>query len=300
MEQQIVLENNIENKIFTIRNTQIMLDSDLAKMYGVETKVLNQAVKRNIERFPDTFRFQLTDEEFGICSRSQIVTLNNDAKVNKLQRGQNIKYKHVAFTEQGVAMLSAILRSDTAIQVSIQVINAFVGMRKMLIHNAVLLQRLEYVEHKQIITDNNVDKIFTALESGNITPKQDIFFNGQIYDAYSFVIQLISKANKSIILIDNYVDATVLEMLTKKQKNVNVQIITQANTPIKAIDITKFNQQYPTVSISYSTNFHDRFLLIDRQELYHIGASLKDLGKKCFAFSLIDEKQLIQNLLSNI
>lgn len=302
MEKQIEIYNisQIESRIFTLQNVQIMIDSHLAEMYGVQTKVLNQAVKRNIDRFPPSFRFQLTEDELAHCSRSQFVTLNNEIKSDKIKRGQNIKYMPYAFTEQGVAMLSAILRSETAVQVSIQIMNAFVGMRKLLIHNAGLLQRIENVENKLTLNDANFERIFTALESNNITPKQDIFFNGQIYEAYSFVIKLIEKAQKSILLIDNYVDNSVLDMLAKKQINVAFTLVTQASTPLKPIDISKFNEQYPTILLNHTKEFHDRFLVIDNRELYHIGASLKDLGKKCFAFSLIEDKQLLSNLLNKL
>ena len=316
MEKETVLYHSkeIKNRIFAIRGHQVMIDRDLAEMYRVETKVLNQAVKRNLERFPEQFRFQLTVDEahelvtncdrFGLSkpqisassSRSQIVTLNKSGT----KQGQNIKYLPFAFTEQGVAMLSAVLKSETAVRVSIQIINTFVEMRKLLLNNAGLLQRVENIETKLQLNDKNFEFIFASLANNKIAPKQDIFFNGQIFDAYHFLIQLIEKAEKSILIIDNYVDASILQMLSKKQKHVKVQIITQATTSIKPIDIDKFNQQYPDLSLQYSSNFHDRFLLIDHKTLCHIGASLKDLGKKCFAFSLIEEKQLINNLLSKL
>lgn len=300
----LISPNEIENQIFTLRNVQIMIDSHLAEMYGIETKVLNQAVKRNIDRFPPSFRFQLTEDEFAHCARLQNMTLNDHVNLrsqfvtSSLHGGR--RFLPYAFTEQGVAMLSAVLRSETAVQVSIQIMNAFVGMRKLLINNAGLLQRIESVENKLTLNDANFERIFTALESNNITPKQDIFFNGQIYEAYSFVIKLIEKAQKSIVLIDNYVDINVLDMLAKKQNKVAITIVTQPSTPLKPIDISKFNQQYPTILLNHTKDFHDRFLVIDNQELYHIGASLKDLGKKCFAFSLIEEKQLLLNLLNKL
>lgn len=292
MENRLNIINHhfIENQIFTIRGIQVMIDRDLAILYGIETKNLNKAVKRNAERFPDSFQFQLTESEYE--------DLKFQSGTSNEHGGR--RFLPYAFTEQGVAMLSAILRSETAVQVSIQIMNAFVGMRKLLINNAGLLQRIENVENKLTLNDANFERIFTALESNNITPKQDIFFNGQIYEAYSFVIKLIEKAQKSIMLIDNYVDNSVLDMLAKKQINVAVTIVTQASTPLKPIDISKFNQQYPTILLNHTKEFHDRFLVIDNQELYHIGASLKDLGKKCFAFSLIEDKQLLSNLLNKL
>jgi hypothetical protein len=177
--------------------------------------------------------------------------------------------------------------------------NAFVEMRKILFNNAGLLQRLEKVENKLVESDLNFERIFQALE-GSGTPKQNIFYNGQIYDAYSFIIQLIEKAEKEILLIDNYISNNVLDMLSKKRRNVKVHIFTLPTSKLNATDIEKFNQQYPLITISHSTSFHDRFLLIDKKELYHIGASVKDLGKKCFAFSRIEEPHFIKSLLNNI
>lgn len=292
MEKETILYHSkeIESRIFSLRGTQTMIDKDLAEIYQVEVKVLNQAIKRNNDRFPENFRFQLSDSE-----KTELVT--NCDRFKKLKHSSSNPF---AFTEQGVAMLSAVLKSETAVKVSIQIINTFVEMRKMLMNNAGLLQRVESIESKLQLNDKKFEFIFASLENNKANPKQDIFFNGQIFDAYHFFIQLIEKAKKSILIIDNYIDTSVLQMLTKKQKNVKVQIITHANTPIKPIDIDKFNKQYPDLSIQHNPNFHDRFLLIDNKILYHIGASLKDLGKKCFAFSLIEEKELINNLLSKL
>lgn len=301
---ELVTTQIIESKICTLRGVQVMLDRDLAELYEVETRVLNQAVKRNSNRFPDKFRFQLTGDEIKILksqivtssSRSQIVTLNNLGT----KQGQNIKYLPYAFTEQGVAMLSAVLRSDKAVMVSIQIMNAFVEMRKYLAHNEGLLHRVESIESKLQLNDQHFEKIFTALEQGKPEIKQDIFFKGQIFDAYGFVVDLIKKAKKELIIIDNYTDLSILEMLTEKSRNVRVKIITQKNTPIKTLDIEKFNAQYGTLSIKHSQEYHDRFLIIDQNELYHIGASLKDLGKKCFAFSVIEDKNVLRNLMEKL
>lgn len=315
----------VNNLIYTVRGTQVMIDSDLAKLYVVETKALNRAVKRNIERFPEIYRFQLTEQEYenlryqigtssgDVFLRYQFGTLKNDVNddINSKDlrtqnvtiednRGKHRKYLPYVFTEQGVAMLSAVLRSETAVKVSIQIINAFVEMRKILSQNAGLLQRMDKVETKLIENDAKFEQIFTALETKNSEPTQNIFFDGQIYDAYSFIVKLIEKAEKNIILIDNYVDNSILDMLSKKKKSVEVKIITHSKTKVLDIDIQKFNLQYPTLSIEYSDKMHDRFLLIDIKELYHIGASLKDLGKKCFAFSLMEDKELITNLLNRI
>jgi hypothetical protein len=281
-------QKEIENRIFTLRNLQVMIDRDLAEMYGVETKVLNQAVKRNIERFPASFRFQITEDELNNLSRSQIVTLNSDNKNEKINRGQNIKYLPYAFTEQGVAMLSAVLKSETAVKVSIQIIDAFVEMRKMILGNSGLFQRLDKVETKQIEADQKFEQIFKALENKDQQPEKGIFFEGQIYDAYTFIADIIKKAEKSIVIIDNFIDETVLTLLTKRKKTVVATIYTKQISKQLQLDLKKHNEQYPAIDIKILDNSHDRFLIIDEQKLYHIGASLKDLGKKWFAFSKMD------------
>jgi hypothetical protein len=301
---ELVTTQVIESKIFTICGVQVMLDRDLAEMYQVDTRVLNQAVKRNIDRFPEKFRFQLTEVEIEDL-RSQIVTLNSS---NQNLKSQNVmssehggrRYLPYVLTEQGVAMLSAVLRSEKAVAVSIQIMNAFVEMRKVLTNNAGLLQRVEVIESKLQLNDKNFEIIFTALESRKPEIKQDIFFQGQIFDAYTFVINLIKKAQNSLIIIDNFIDLDVLQMLSQKSKGVTIKIITQASTPIKALDVEKFNAQYGKLENKHSKKYHDRFLIIDNKELYHIGASLKDLGKKCFAFSVIEDKNLLTNLINNL
>ena len=284
-------QSEIENRIFTVRRMQVMLDSHLAELYDVETKQLNRAVKRNLERFPEKYCFQLTELELENL-RCQIGT-------SSFEHGGR-RYLPYVFTEQGVAMLSAVLHSETAVKVSIQIINAFVEMRKFLMNNAGLLQRVEKVESKIAEHDSRFERIFSAIESHELSPKQNIFFNGQIYEAYSFIVELIQKADHELILIDNYIDNSVLDMLTKKKNGVTVKIVTQPGTLLLNTDIQKFNQQFPTLKVAYRNDIHDRFLLIDQTELYHIGASLKDLGKKCFAFSLMEEKKLITNLLNII
>lgn len=267
-----------------------MVDRDLAELYEVEVKRLNEQVKRNSSRFPAQFRFQLTDTE-----KNELVA--NCDRFDMLKHSSSNPY---VFTEQGVAMLSAVLKSEKAVMVSIQIMNAFVEMRKVLAHHIGLLQRVESIETKLQLNDQHFEKIFTALEHGKPEIKQDIFFKGQIFDAYRFVIDLIKKAQSTLIIIDNYIDISILEMLTEKSKNVGVTIITPKSTPIKALDIEKFNAQYGNLEIKHSQDFHDRFLIIDHKELYHIGASLKDLGKKCFAFSVIEDKTLLQNLIRKI
>ena len=249
----------IEEMILNIRGYQVMLDRDLASLYGVETKVLNQAVKRNIERFPDDFRFQLTKEE---CLRSQIVTF---------------KYLPYAFTENGFAMLSSVLRSQTAIEMNIRIMRA---------NNEIVFQRIANLEYHQIEIDKRIDEVFKKIEQKS--PQQGIFFDGQIIDAYHFVSDLVKKANKTIILIDNYIDDSVLTLLDKRNYNVSATIYTQRISEQLKLDIKRHNEQYPEIIVRCFVKSHDRFLIIDN-ELYHIGASIKDLGKKWFAFTLMKD-----------
>ena len=285
------LAGNIEPLIKVIRGQQVMLDKDLAMLYGVEAKVLNQAVKRNIERFPNDFRFQLTKEE---CLRSQIVTLNE-------KQGQHLKYMPYAFTEQGVAMLSSVLRSKTAIVVNIQIMRAFVSMRHFMVNNASMFSRLETIEYHQLEilqhqqdtdkhlqeSDKRIDEVFRRLDEGNAKPKQGVFYNGQVYDAYTFVSDLIKNAKKRIVLIDNYVDETVLTLLDKRDNNVSAIIYTQQISRQFQLDIDRHNAQYAPIDVETFRLSHDRFLCID-DDVYHIGASIKDLGKKWFGFSKME------------
>ncbi len=277
-------EDMIQNRIFMIRDFQVILDKDLAKLYGVETKVFNQAVKRNIERFPEKFRFQLTEDEYANL-RSQIVTSNLDTG----HGGR--RYFPYVFTEQGVSMLSAVLRSKTAIEVSIKIIDSFVTMRRFLQNNASIFQRLDRVEINQLQhkldSDNKFDKLFKAIEDKTIKSKQGIFYNGQIFDAYVFIVDLIKSAKKSICLIDNYIDETTLTLFSKNQ-SIDVTIYTKTITKQLKLDIEKYNYQYKKIEFKKFDQSHDRFLIIDKKEVYHIGASLKDLGKKWFAFSKMD------------
>ena len=319
-----VTAQTIENKIFTIRGVQVMLDKDLAELYEVETKVLNQAWKRNIERFPEEFCFQLTKEEVEIL-RSQIATLSLDSE-NQILRsqivtlrsgewGKHSKYLPYAFTEQGVAMLASILKSETAVKVSIQIMNAFVQMRHFLAANGSLFARLDSVEKRQIeteeklnrnllridekldINEKNFEKVFDALEAADL-PKQGVFCDGQIFDSYKFVSDLIRKAKTSIVLVDNYVDDTVLSMLDKRKSGVSATIYTQSISKQLTLDLQKHNAQYAPIDIRVIKNFHDRFLFLDEKIIYHIGASVKDLGKKVFGFSKLglDAKQIMNML----
>lgn len=275
----IISQKDIENLIYTVRGKQVMLDKDLATLYRVETKILNKSVKRNIERFPETFCFQLTYEESETL-RFQIGTSNAG-------RGGR-RYLAYVFTEQGVAMLSAVLRSEIAVKVSIEIMNAFVEMRKMLIGNTALFSRMDKIELKQIEADGKFEEIFKALESGKLHSDKGIFYDGQIFDAYTFVADIIRSAKRSIILIDNYVDDTVLTLLGKRGHTVSATIYTKSISNQLQLDLQRYNSQYPAITVHTFTHAHDRFLIIDNKELYHIGASLKDLGKKWFAFSRMD------------
>ena len=269
---------DIQSLIFTFRNKPVMIDKDLAQLYHVETKVLNQTVKRNLNRFPKIFRFQLNDIE-----KHELVT--NCDRFIKLKHSSVNPY---AFTEQGVAMLSAVLRSDVAVEVSIQIIQAFVEMKKIITTNAEIFQRLNNIENKQFINDKKIEKVFKALETNSIKATQGIFFNGQIFDAYVFINMIIKQAQESILLIDNYIDESVLMILSKRDKNTSATIYTKQVSNQLKLDLAKHNAQYPAIIIKEFAQSHDRFLLIDGKELYHIGASLKDLGKKWFAFSRMD------------
>ena len=289
--KELISSDRIQNRIYTVRGLQVMLDSDLAILYGVEIKRLNEQVKRNIERFPDEFMFQLTVDEFDSL-RSHFVTLKSAKPLRSQiatsnQRGGR-RYLPYVFTEQGVAMLAGVLKSETAIKTSIQIINAFVAMRRFIATNARIFQRLDTVERKQLEADENFKKIFNAIEAKEIIPKQGIFFNGQIFDAYKFVSDLFRTAKKSIIIIDNYIDDTVLVHLAKRHDNVTVTILTRSISKHLSLDVKKFNEQYPAIEIKEFNNAHDRFIIIDGNTVYHFGASLKDLGKKWFGFSKMD------------
>ena len=274
-----IVPKEIRNLIYTIRGKQVMLDSDLAALYQVETKNLNKAVKRNIERFPVSFCFQLTEEE--------IENLRFQIGTSSLNYGGR-RYLPYVFTEQGVAMASAILRSDIAVKMSVEIMEAFVEMRRMLISNASLFHRLDNIELKQLEADQKFEEIFKALESDKLHSEKGIFYDGQVFDAYAFVSDIIRSAKSSIILLDNYVDDTVLTLLGKRKTNVTATILTKSFSNQLRLDLQRYNSQYPPVTIEVFSDAHDRFLIIDNAELYHIGASLKDLGKKWFAFSRMD------------
>ena len=287
----------IEEKIFTFRGIQVMIDKDLADVYGVKTKALNQAVKRNIERFPERYRFQLSDKELD-----ELVT-----KCDRLVTLKHSSSNPFVFTEQGVSMLASVLKSDTAVQTSIKIIDAFVAMRHFMLSNAKLFAEIDNLKQNQIKTevhllenDKKIDQILTLLDKNNKEDKQRLFFDGQIYDAFSLMVSIVKKANKDIILIDNYVNIETLDILSKKKEMVNVRIITSKKTKLTQSDIDKFNTQYPSITLSFSDKYHDRFFIIDHSTAYHIGASIKDAGKKCFGVNLINDQWLMDMLLTRI
>jgi hypothetical protein len=275
---QILPLENIQNRIFTIRGVQVMLDKDIAYFYEVKPIRLREQVKRNSGRFPGDFMFRLTSDEVNLL-------VSQNAIPSKQQLGGYLPY---VFTEQGVAAVSAIIKSKKAEEISVLLMRAFVEMRNFLTKHAEIFQRIENVELKQIKADSKIDQILTALEDKNIKPKQGIFFNGQIFDAYVFVNKLIKSAKRSIVLIDNYVDESVLTMLSKRNEQVTARIFTNNISKQLKLDLQKHNEQYPDIILKTYKNSHDRFLIIDNLDVYHIGASLKDLGKKWFAFSKIE------------
>ena len=289
LDETIYDADKIKNLIYNIRGKQVMLDSDVAMLYHYKTKRINETVQRNKERFPENFCFQLTELETKNLNKninwSQIAT----ASAIDEKKFRNKRYSPYAFTEQGIAMLSGLLKNDVAVQVSINIMNAFVEMRKFIVNNGKVFERLTNVEYKLLEHDKKFDEVFNELQKNEENKfQQQIFYNGQIYDAYSLIVDIIKSAKNKIVIIDNYIDDSILKMLSKKENNVEVVILTSSNTPISKLDVTKFNKQYPTLKVATTNNFHDRFILIDGTELYHCGASLKDLGKKCFAINKIE------------
>lgn len=282
---------DIKNLIYTVRGKQVMLDSDVAMLYHCETKYVNRVVKRNIERFPEEFCFQLTEKEFKNL-RCQFVTSSF-----KKQNYGGRRYMPYMFTEQGIAMLSALLKSEIAITVSVNIMKAFVEMRKIIAYNFNINNRISTLEYQMIECNQKFEEVFNELQKNQEnTFKEKIFFDGQIYDSYSLIIDIIKTAKKKILIIDNYIDDSVLKMLSKKNKDVEVVILTSQNSNLRKLDMQKFNKQYPTLKIAYSNKFHDRFIIIDSKELYHCGASLKDLGKKCFAINKIEDNKYVEKM----
>lgn len=274
-----ITQPSIEKMIYVIRDKQVMLDSDLAILYQVETGALNRAVKRNISRFPEDFRFQLTKEEYQ--------NLRCQTGISSFAQGENNyggrRTLPYVFTEQGISMLASVLHSEVAIKVSIGIMRAFVEMRRFIANNALLFERISNVELKQLEYQKQTDE------------KLD-----QIFDAFSLIVSLIQKAEKEIVLIDGYVDIGTLNLLTKKNENVTVVMYTLKRTKLSQEDVNNFNSQYPLLEVRYTKVYHDRFLILDKKNVYHIGASLKDAGKKCFGISLIEDAGIVRDILQRL
>ena len=292
-----IVQPAIEKLIYVIRSKQVMIDSDLAILYQVETGALNRAVKRNIKRFPEDFSFQLTAEEYEILKCQSGIS---SASQNGYGGRRTLPY---VFTEQGISMLASVLHSEVAINVSIGIMRAFVEMRRFIANNDLLFERISNVELKQLEyqkqTDEKFEQIFEYI-SEHEESSQKVFFDGQIYDAFSLIISLIQKAEKEIILIDGYVDIGTLNLLTKKNEGVSVTVYTHRQTRLSNIDVTNFNAQYPILEVKYTGVFHDRFLILDGKTAYHIGASLKDAGKKTFGITLINDESITKDILQRL
>jgi len=300
-----ISEVTIKNLIHMVRGQQVMLAGDLAMLYQVETRALNQAVKRNIARFPEIFRFQITEEEYENLKSQFVISSLEDERAHGGRR-----YLPYVFTEQGIAMLSAVLRSEAAIQMSIKIMNAFVQMRRFLANNALMFEKINDMEIRQIKdgikvqqleekTEKQFEEVFDYIAEHKES-NQKIFFNGQIYDAFSLLVDLVSRAEKRLILIDNYVDVETLNILAKKKTDVNVVIYTSKKTKLSKVDMENFNKQYPTMEVKYTEAFHDRFLILDDECAYHIGASIKDAGKKCFGINKIEDARIVKTILQRL
>ncbi len=272
-----VLQMDTCSRLFIIRGVPVLLDRDLAELYSVDTKRINEQVRRNIDRFPERFRFQLSDTE----------TRELVAKCDRLEKLKHSSVNPYAYTEQGVAMLATVLKSDVAVKVSIAIMDAFVEMHRIMASNAALYQRIKDIERHQLCTDQKIEEIIGFIGSKALPPKEGIFYDGQIFDAYAFASDLIRSARKRIILIDNYIDDSVLMMLAKREEGVTAEIVTRRVTEALTLDLERHNRQYPPVDVRECDRYHDRFLIID-DTVYHLGASLKDLGKKLFAFSRME------------
>ena len=279
-------EIKIENLIYEVRGMQVMLDSDLAILYGCKngTKDINKAVSRNLDKFPDDFYFKLSEFEYkNLKFQTGTSNINSHGGLRKLPH---------AFTEEGVAMLATTLRTENASKVSVKIMRTFIAMRKFINENKDIFKRIAKVEYKLLEQDNKIDELFDRLEPKKIN-NQKIFFSGEIYDSYSLIIDIISRASIRIIIIDNYIDISILDMLTYKNKDVSVILVTNH---YNKLDIDKFNKQYSKLIIKYSNEFHDRFIIIDNI-LYHLGASLKDLGSKCFEIGIIKDKEYLNKII---
>lgn len=299
----LVEKIEIKNMIYEIRGKKVMLDADLARLYGYKSgaKALNQAVKRNIERFPEDFSFELTKDEYNELMfnsnflRSQTVTLKEN------QTGKHKKYLPRVFTQEGIAMLSSVIRTKEASEVNVEIMREFVKLRSLVNNNSISLANdISVMKNMLFNHEEKISELFDKFDKKEDL-KSKLFFNGEIYDAYSLLVDIIGQANKEIIIIDNYIDKVTLDILSKKKVNTMVLLITdKSKSKIIKTDIEKFNRQYPKLHIKYTNSFHDRFIILDNKELYHLGASLKDLGKRVFGITKINECNTLHALLNKI
>ena len=288
--QEKFLNKDIKDLIYTIRGMQVMLDSDVANLFKYTTKNINKSVKNNAERFPEYYCFQLTTKEYNSL-------MTRRYNIIKIGRSNNRKYLPYVFTEYGITMLAALLKSEVAVNISIKIVNTFMQMRKNFSENNQVFERLTSLEYKLLEQEKKINNILGELKfEENI--KQKIFFKGQIYDAYSIIIDIIKSANKKILIIDNYIDDNVLKMLSKKKKDVEVTILTSIKSNIEKLDIKKFNKEYPILKLEKTNKFHDRFIIVDNKEMYHLGASIKDLGKKCFGINKIEDIKIVEKIIN--
>lgn len=288
--QEKFLNKDIKDLIYTIRGMQVMLDSDVANLFKYTTKNINKSVKNNAERFPEYYCFQLTTKEYNSL-------MTRRYNIIKIGRSNNRKYLPYVFTEYGITMLAALLKSEVAVNISIKIVNTFMQIRKNFSENNQVFERLTSLEYKLLEQEKKINNILGELKfEENI--KQKIFFKGQIYDAYSIIIDIIKSANKKILIIDNYIDDNVLKMLSKKKKDVEVTILTSIKSNIEKLDIKKFNKEYPILKLEKTNKFHDRFIIVDNKEMYHLGASIKDLGKKCFGINKIEDIKIVEKIIN--
>lgn len=290
--QELIEKNDIKNMIYNIRGKQVMLDSDVAYLFGYEVKQLNRQVSRNIERFPETYCFRLTKEEYGF-----LWCQNGTTNLNRMRR--NLPY---AFTEYGITMLAGLLKSPIAIKTSIRIVNQFIEMKKILKKDdsLALINDIYNIKNTLIEHSDKIDTLFDKFDREEDL-KNKLFFNGEIYDSYSLLVDIINKANNEIIIVDNYVNKETLDILSKKKINVTILLVTdKLKNNLTKTDIKKFNNEYPSLNITYTSIFHDRFIIIDKKELYHLGASLKDLGNKVFGINKINDNDYINELISKI
>ena len=281
---------DIRSRILAIRGVQVMLDRDLAELYDVPTGALNQAVKRNAKRFPERFVFQLSEKEF-VNWKSQIVISNSER--------MGLRKRPYAFTEHGITMLAAMLKSERAVEISVRIVDAFVAMRRYLVANGQILQQVDQLRRQQILdqskNDERFDTVFTALADGHLLPN-GILPAGSEYDSLRYVSRLVESAKSEIVIIDPYSDATTLDVLAKKRPGVTVRLICKDRGKPTSTEIAKFNRQYQGLTVTYSDDFHDRFVLIDNAELHNLGSSINSLGRRLTTYTTRDAKEIAKIL----